>query len=98
MYIEFDCIKDDLCHGCKFAVLKKDGTFGTFERRYGCTCRKRIDYLHERAENALKAREYQAATAHCFNLFEMTDFLKRYGWFNPDPSCVCCIWKESSDE
>lgn len=98
MEITFDYIKDDLCHGCKFAVLKQEGTYGMFGRRYGCTCEKRLQDLQNDAIQSIKDKDFGRATGICFDLRKHQISQDRYGWFEPDTSCVCCIWKESSDE
>lgn len=38
----FDYYKDDICHGCKYAIKKPEGRLFMFDRRYGCNCIKRL--------------------------------------------------------
>lgn len=98
MEMTFDYIKDDLCHGCKFAVLKQEGTYGMFGRRFGCTCKKRLQDLQNDAIQAIKDKDFGRATAICFELGEHQTSQDRYGWFEPDTNCVLCAWKEKGGE
>ena len=90
----FDRINDDLCHGCKFAVLKQEGTYGMFGRRFGCTCEERIQDLQNDAIQAIKDKYFGVAIAICSELGKHQTSQDRYGWFEPDDNCVLCAWKE----
>lgn len=111
MDVVVDYEKNDPCFGCKFAVKKPESHItSTFDRRFYCANRKRIDdmlasvsqkYLifRDAAQNNDKYKyPLNILTEIRRELDELWDMMREWNWeaLSPSEEVIVCPYKESS--